>query len=166
LGGHRCRGCGQRWCSAWRARSGRWNAAGDQGRQRRRIHRPQQPGALSGCFQSNLFTLDLDTHKFEAHYTASLVGQLPEAAGRYHAWSPSFHAANIRDPLYIFQGSIDKVVPPSQSEEIIAALQKTGVTHQYKLYQGEGHGFRKSENIVDYLKETERFLMMHVLFAA
>jgi dipeptidyl aminopeptidase/acylaminoacyl peptidase len=128
------------------------------------------PGAFKAgiCLYgvSNLFTLDLDTHKFEAHYTASLVGQLPEAAGRYHAWSPSFHAANIRDPLYIFQGSIDKVVPPSQSEEIIAALQKTGVTHQYKLYQGEGHGFRKSENIVDYLKETERFLMMHVLFAA
>jgi dipeptidyl aminopeptidase/acylaminoacyl peptidase len=115
---------------------------------------------------SNLFTLDLDTHKFEAHYSASMVGQLPEAAGRYHAWSPVFHASQIRDPLYIFQGSDDKVVPPSQSEEIVAALQKTGVTHKYRLYPGEGHGFRKSENIADYLNETERFLMMQVLFAA
>jgi dipeptidyl aminopeptidase/acylaminoacyl peptidase len=114
---------------------------------------------------SNLFTLDLDTHKFEAHYTSSLVGQLPEAAGRYHEWSPAFHADRIRDPLYIFQGSEDKVVPPAQSEEIVAALRKTGVTHQYKLYPGEGHGFRKSENVADYFKETERFLMMHVLFA-
>ena len=29
---------------------------------------------------SNLFTLEMDTHKFEAHYNASLVGELPEAA--------------------------------------------------------------------------------------
>lgn len=114
---------------------------------------------------SNLFTLDLDTHKFEAHYTASLVGQLPEAAGRYHEWSPAFHANRIRDPLYIFQGSEDKVVPPSQSEEIVAALRKTGAVYQYKVYQGEGHGFRKSENIADCLNETERFLLMNVLFA-
>jgi dipeptidyl aminopeptidase/acylaminoacyl peptidase len=114
---------------------------------------------------SNLFTLDLDTHKFEAHYTQSLVGELPEAAGKYHNWSPVFHGDRIRDPLYIFQGSEDKVVPPSQSDEIVASLQKSGVAYQYKIYPGEGHGFRKSENIADYLKETERFLMQHVLFS-
>ena len=114
---------------------------------------------------SNLFTLDLDTHKFEAHYTSSLVGNLPEASGKYHAWSPVFHADRIRDALYIFQGSEDKVVPPSQSEEIVAALRKSGAIHQYKLYPGEGHGFRKSEHIADYLTETERFLMQQVLFS-
>jgi len=114
---------------------------------------------------SNLFTLDLDTHKFEAHYTSSLVGELPEAANKYQAWSPVFHGERIRDPLYVFQGSEDKVVPPAQSEEIVACLRKSGVAHQYKIYDGEGHGFRKSENIADYLKETERFLMQHVLFS-
>lgn len=114
---------------------------------------------------SNLFTLDLDTHKFEAHYTSSLVGELPDASGKYRAWSPVFHGDRIRDPLYIFQGSEDKVVPPSQSDEIVACLQKSGVAYQYKIYPGEGHGFRKSENIADYLKETERFLMQHVLFS-
>jgi dipeptidyl aminopeptidase/acylaminoacyl peptidase len=114
---------------------------------------------------SNLFALDLDTHKFEAHYNASMVGKLPEAAGRYHAWSPVFHAAAIRDALYIFQGSEDKVVPPSQSEEIIARLKERGIPYQYRLYEGEGHGFRKSETIADYLKETERFLQQYVLFA-
>ncbi len=31
---------------------------------------------------SNLFMLDLDTHKFEAHYNSSLIGKLPEAADR------------------------------------------------------------------------------------
>lgn len=114
---------------------------------------------------SNLFALDLDTHKFEAHYTASLVGTLPEAAPRYHAWSPVFHANQIRDPIYIFQGADDRVVPPSQSEEIVAALRASRVFHQYKVYPGEGHGFRLAETIADYLKESERFLMTQVLFA-
>jgi dipeptidyl aminopeptidase/acylaminoacyl peptidase len=114
---------------------------------------------------SNLFSLDQDTHKFEAHYTHSLVGELPEAAPRYHAWSPVFHADAIRDPMYIFQGADDKVVPPSQSEEIVAALRRNGVPHQYRLYEGEGHGWRKSETIVDYYKEMEQFLQQYVLFA-
>jgi dipeptidyl aminopeptidase/acylaminoacyl peptidase len=114
---------------------------------------------------SNLFALDLDTHKFEAHYNASMVGKLPEAADRYRAWSPIFHAHNIKDALYIFQGSEDKVVPPNQSEEIVKMLITCGIPHKYKVYEGEGHGFRKAENISDYLKETERFLLEYVLFA-
>jgi dipeptidyl aminopeptidase/acylaminoacyl peptidase len=114
---------------------------------------------------SNLFALDLDTHKFESHYNASLVGSLPEAAERYRAWSPVFHAGQIKDAVYIFQGSEDKVVPPSQSEEIVKVLRARGIPHKYKLYEGEGHGFRKSENIADYLRETERFLLENVLFA-
>lgn len=114
---------------------------------------------------ANLFALDLDTHKFESHYNATLVGKLPEAAERYHQWSPVFHAGNIRDALYIFQGSEDRVVPPSQAEEIVSALKEKGVPHHYKLYEGEGHGFRKAETLADYLKETERFLQQHVLFA-
>lgn len=114
---------------------------------------------------ANLFTLDMDTHKFEAHYNHSMVGPLPEAAGRYHAWSPVFHVGNIKDALYIFQGSDDKVVPPSQSEEIVATLRSRGIPHKYKLYEGEGHGFRRSETIADYLKETECFLQQNVLFA-
>jgi dipeptidyl aminopeptidase/acylaminoacyl peptidase len=114
---------------------------------------------------SNLFTLMMDTHKFEAHYNDSLVGPLPESAERCHAWSPVFHAHRIQDPIAIFQGSEDKVVPPNQSEAIVNALKAGGVPHFYRLYEGEGHGFRKSENIADYLEQTERFLQQHCLFA-
>lgn len=114
---------------------------------------------------SNLFTLDQDTHKFEAFYNASLIGSLPEAAERYHTWSPVFHANKIQDALAIFQGEDDKVVPPSQSEEIVNILNQRGVPHIYKLYPGEGHGFRKSETIKDFYERTERFLQQNVLFA-
>jgi dipeptidyl aminopeptidase/acylaminoacyl peptidase len=47
----------------------------------------------------------------------------------------------------------------------VNALKAGGVPHFYRLYEGEGHGFRKSENIADYLEQTERFLQQHCLFA-
>jgi len=114
---------------------------------------------------TKLFGLDMDTHKFEQHYNATLLGPLPEAAARYQAWSPVYHAGQIRDALYIFQGSEDQVVPPNQSEEIAAVLREKGIPHRYKLYEGEGHGFRKSETVADFLKETERFLAEQMLYA-
>lgn len=114
---------------------------------------------------ANLFTIEIDTHKFEAHYNASMVGELPEASEFFYEWSPVFHAGSIRDAIYIFQGSEDKVVPLAQSDEVVSALRAHGVPHQYKVYEGEGHGFRKPENIADYLQETERFLLQNVIFA-
>ncbi|MEN4040799.1 MAG: S9 family peptidase [Anaerolineaceae bacterium] len=113
---------------------------------------------------SNLFTLDMDTHKFESRYNDSLIGPLPDAVEPYFELSPAFHAAKIRDPLAIFQGSEDQVVPPEQSEAIVRSLAANGIPHLYRLYQGEGHGFRKPENIADYLQQTEQFMQQHVLF--
>lgn len=113
---------------------------------------------------SNLFTLAMDTHKFEERYTDSLVGPLPEAAEKYREWSPVFHAERIKDPVAIFQGDEDKVVPPSQSEEVVKALKANGVPHEYHLYPGEGHGFRKSETRQAYYEAIERFLLQYVIF--
>lgn len=114
---------------------------------------------------SDLFALNLDTHKFEKHYNDKLVGKLPEAAEKYRAWSPIFHADKIRDPLAVFQGSEDPVVPPSQSERIVAALRSNRVPHIYHVYEGEGHGWRKTETLRDFYPRVERFLLTHVLFA-
>jgi dipeptidyl aminopeptidase/acylaminoacyl peptidase len=114
---------------------------------------------------SNLYALAKDTHKFEQHYNDTMVGFLPEAAARYHDWSPVFHADKIQDAIAIFQGDSDKVVPPNQSEEIVKVLRQRGIPHIFRLYQGEGHGFRKSETIADYLTQAEQFLQQYVIFA-
>jgi dipeptidyl aminopeptidase/acylaminoacyl peptidase len=114
---------------------------------------------------ANLFTLDMDTHKFEAHYNASLVGSLPDAAQKYHAFSPIFHAHRIKDPLAVFQGAEDKVVPQSQSDSIVEVLKANRVPHIYRVYPGEGHGFRKAETIIDFYETIERFLLQHVIFS-
>ena len=114
---------------------------------------------------SNLFTLATDTHKFEARYLDALVGPLPAAAAAYRERSPIFAANQLRDPVAIFQGADDQVVPPSQAEAIVASLRRRNVPHQYHLYEGEGHGWRRPETIAAFHKALEAFLKQYVLFA-
>lgn len=114
---------------------------------------------------SNLFTLAADTHKFEERYLDSMIGPLPEASARYRDRSPIFAADRIADPVAVFQGEIDQVVPKAQSDEIVASLQARGVPHVYHVYEGEGHGWRKSETIEDFYQRVEAFLKQYVLFA-
>jgi dipeptidyl aminopeptidase/acylaminoacyl peptidase len=114
---------------------------------------------------SNLFSLATDTHKFEERYLDSLVGPLPDAADLYRARSPEFHADRIRRPMAVFQGEDDAVVPRSQSDAIVAALSRSGVPHEYHVYPGEGHGWRKSETIDHFWRRVEGFLRRHLLYA-
>ncbi|MFP3895546.1 MAG: S9 family peptidase [Anaerolineales bacterium] len=114
---------------------------------------------------TNLFTLATDTHKFEQHYLDSLIGPLPEMAHRYRERSPIFHADHIEDPVAIFQGEEDRVVPVEQAESIVKVLRRNGVPHEYHLYSGEGHGWRKVETIESFYQSLEEFLKQYVLFA-
>jgi dipeptidyl aminopeptidase/acylaminoacyl peptidase len=113
---------------------------------------------------SNLFTLAADTHKFEAHYTDSMIGPLPEAGDIYRQRSPLFFIDRIQDPVAIFQGEDDVVVPRAQSDEMASALQRRGVPYEYHLYPGEGHGFRKTETIQKFYEAVDRFLRTYVIF--
>jgi dipeptidyl aminopeptidase/acylaminoacyl peptidase len=114
---------------------------------------------------SNQFGLLMDTHKFEERYTFWLLGELPEAAELYRQRSPVFHADKIVDPIIVFQGTDDVVVPQDQSEGIVASLKRRGIPHEYHLFEGEGHGWRKPETIESYYKSIDRFLLQHVIYA-
>jgi len=107
---------------------------------------------------TDLFELARETHKFESRYTDRLVGPLPEAAARYRERSPLAHAHRIADALYVFQGAEDRVVPPGQAEALVRILRERGVPHRYKVYAGEGHGWKKPETTEDFYRETLDFL--------
>src|SRR4026208_2288530 len=66
------------------------------------------------------------THKFESRYEHTLVGPYPEAAELYHARSPIHYVDMISCPMILLQGSEDEVVPPAQSEVMVAALEGSG----------------------------------------
>jgi dipeptidyl aminopeptidase/acylaminoacyl peptidase len=39
------------------------------------------------------------------------------------------------------------VVPPNQAEAMVEALKSKGIPVAYLAFEGEGHGFRKAENV-------------------
>jgi dipeptidyl aminopeptidase/acylaminoacyl peptidase len=96
---------------------------------------------------ADLVTFHSETHKFESHYDEYLVGPWPAAIELYRERSPVNHADAISTPLLLLQGLDDKVVPPAQSEVIVRALEQRGIPHAYIAFEGEGHGFRKAENV-------------------
>ncbi len=105
----------------------------------------------------DLETLARDTHKFESRYLDGLVGPYPERTDLYRQRSPLHAAERIRCPVIFFQGTDDKVVPPNQAEEMVAALRGSGVRVRYVPFEGEGHGFRRAENIARALEEELAF---------
>jgi len=113
---------------------------------------------------SDLVALARETHRFERYYTDRLIAPFPQGAALYRRRSPLYQAEQIRDALAIFQGAEDKAVPPSQSEAMINRLRELGVPYLFRLYPGEGHGFRAPDTIEDFYQQTERFLQDYVLF--
>ncbi|MGG6293213.1 prolyl oligopeptidase family serine peptidase [Leptolyngbya sp. AN02str] len=96
---------------------------------------------------SDLEALARDTHKFESRYLDGLIGPYPERLDLYKARSPIYAIDKLSCPLIFFQGDEDKIVPPNQAEMMVNALKEKGLPVAYVLFEGEQHGFRKSENI-------------------
>ena len=97
---------------------------------------------------SDLSLLAEDTHKFESRYLDRLVGPYPETKHIYEKRSPIQHLDRFTQPVILFQGLEDRVVPPNQAEAILAALQEKNVPVAYIAFEDEQHGFRKAENII------------------
>ena len=76
--------------------------------------------------------------------------------------SPLTHVDRIQIPMLIAQGANDPRVKQSESEQIVAAMEKNGIPHEYMLFEDEGHGFAKPENRLRFYAAAERFLARHL----
>ena len=79
--------------------------------------------------------------------STGLVGPYPEARDAYVERSPIHAADKLSAPIIFFQGSEDRVVPPSQTETMVEALRAKGTPAAYLLFAGEQHGFRNGDNV-------------------
>ncbi|KEI41704.1 uncharacterized protein L969DRAFT_15723 [Mixia osmundae IAM 14324] len=115
----------------------------------------------AGCSQygvADLKGLADETHKFESEYLFGLLGGRPsEVPDVYRDRSPIYNADKIRSPLLVLQGEVDKVVPRSQAHAIVKAVRANGVECKYIEFEGEGHGFIRSENIRTTFDEQLKF---------
>ena len=96
---------------------------------------------------SDLEALAKETHKFESRYLDSLVGPYPERRDLYIERSPIHHTGLLSCPLLLLQGMEDEIVPPNQAEMMFEAVKSMGLPTAYVPFEGEQHGFRRSENI-------------------
>ncbi len=115
-------------------------------------------GGVASYPVSDLTALAAVTHRFEAHYTDTLVGPLERYRDRYAELSPISRAGRITAPLLVFHGTDDPVVPIAQSDELVERVRAGGGSVDYVVYDGEGHGFRDPANQRDEYDRTERFL--------
>lgn len=97
---------------------------------------------------ADLSALAADTHKFESRYLDGLVGPYPERRDLYDARSPINHTDGLNCPILVLQGLEDEIVPPNQSEAIVAAVAAKGIPHAYVPFEGEQHGFRQAPNVI------------------
>jgi dipeptidyl aminopeptidase/acylaminoacyl peptidase len=107
---------------------------------------------------ADLEALAIETHKFESRYLDTLIGPYPERADLYRARSPVHFADRLARPLLLLQGLDDEVVPPSQAEAMVEVVDRKGIPHAYVAIAGEGHGFRKRENVRRALEVTLSFV--------
>ena len=105
------------------------------------------------------------SHRFERHYTWSLVGEpggSPEIDQRYRDRSPAWFGHRITTPLLVFHGEDDHVVPVDQSTVLVERIRVAGGTVELCVYPGEGHGFRQVDHQRDEYERTAAFLQLHV----
>jgi dipeptidyl aminopeptidase/acylaminoacyl peptidase len=72
--------------------------------------------------------------------------------------SPLHKANRICRPLLIGQGANDPRVKQSESDQIVAAMQKDGIPVTYVVFHDEGHGFAKPANNIAFNAVAENFL--------
>lgn len=98
------------------------------------------------------------THRFERHYLTTLIGPWPQARQRYEARSPLRLADRIRDPVILFHGDADPVVPVAGTRLLAERLRERGVEVRCYIFPGEGHGWRRPETVRRYYALVERVL--------
>ena len=75
--------------------------------------------------------------------------------------SPIFYVDRIKAPLLLLAGENDPRCPAEETMQVVEELKKLGRQVEYKIYEGEGHGFLKIENYIDSIRRTVEFISEH-----
>ncbi|MBP7867605.1 MAG: S9 family peptidase [Acidobacteria bacterium] len=114
---------------------------------------------------SNLFTFMKTIPPYWKPYLEmmyEMVGHPEKDKDLLTSASPVFHVDRIKVPLLVAQGAKDPRVNIDESNQIVEALKKRGVTVEYLVKDNEGHGFHNEENRFAFYEAMEAFLAKHL----
>ena len=86
----------------------------------------------------------------------------PADAKYQHDRSPVHFLDRIVRPLLVVQGDRDARVKKDQSDRVVAALKQRHVPVHYLVLTDEGHGFSRTESILEAARATDRFLDRYI----
>jgi dipeptidyl aminopeptidase/acylaminoacyl peptidase len=100
-----------------------------------------------------------DTSEAARRYSMPvLIGDRDKDAERLARASPLKRVAEIKVPVLLAHGALDRRVPIEHATAFVAAARRAKVDIETVYYNDEGHGFYKPANRADYLGRLERFL--------
>lgn len=86
-----------------------------------------------------------------------MIGDLGKDRAMLEKSSPARDVSKVKAPILLAMGSDDRRVPIVHGNRFNDALVAAGKKVEYVVYPGEGHGFNKDANVVDYYKRLEKF---------
>ncbi len=129
----------------------------------------REPGLYAAAVDyvgvSNLFTF----LKTIPPYWKPMLDMMYEMVGnpitdslQFVATSPALNADKMKTPLFVAQGKNDPRVNIAESDQMVDALKKRGITVEYMIKDNEGHGFHNEENRFDFYRAMEKFLSQYL----
>lgn len=111
---------------------------------------------------SSLVTFLENTSDYRRAYREREYGSLADDRDFLEKASPLTYLDQIRAPLFVIHGANDPRVPVSEAEQIKAALDARAVTCELTVYDDEGHGLSRRENVLDAYPRAVDFLVRHL----
>ena len=97
----------------------------------------------------NLFNCHEDMREDLKHWDIENMGDPQENYDLWHERSPYFYLDRVRAPVQLICGENDPRCPARDSITARDKLLDLGRQVDFKMYEGEGHGFLKIENVID-----------------
>ncbi|MBL8511462.1 MAG: S9 family peptidase [Betaproteobacteria bacterium] len=94
--------------------------------------------------------------------TVVQIGDPKTERARFKRVNPLDNADKVGVPILLAYGAEDLRVPLVHGTDFKKALDKNGKTYEFKVYEGEGHGFNKTENVIDFNTRVEKFLAKYL----
>ncbi|UJP65984.1 alpha/beta hydrolase [Mongoliitalea daihaiensis] len=101
------------------------------------------------------------TNAFAGILLNSMIGDINSQQQLYIDSSPLNFITNNSVPTAFFHGTIDTVVPVSQSQELERVLGENNVSKLVQYFPGKGHGF-SDQTYLALLRDTETFIRQHL----